>query len=254
MATKQSKVLNNCGVELNIKHWTKDGLAKFKNYFGPSDFEQKCAEELYWRGIVYFYKKFPLVNSSQGGINKYMLPDFVVAVNPVQQTYTGTFLRTNKDVVWIRDEKEIGEDVRYWAVELANHDSTIACALIERRDGGDRTATNQATANSINNLLKRRAEGEQMTAVVDEDIAEYKLIPRQAYSDRLLDLMQARQITHNLYKESLGIPIDTDKRSQSLTDEIEAINALSSINKDHIKTLAEKVHKMYELYKEGESK
>lgn len=247
-------IINNTIVKVNIKHWHKDGLAKFSNYFGASDYEQKCARELYWHGIVYFKDNFPLINTTEGGVNKYMLPDFVVAVNPVKRVYTGTFHRDDKSISWIRDEKFIGEDARYWGVELANHDSTIGCALIERRDGGDRTATDQATANSINALLRKRVEGTHTVAVVDEDIAEYKLIPRQPYNDRLLDLMEARKITHNLYKESLGIPIDTDKRSQSLTDEIEAINALSSINKAHIETLAERVHTMYERYRGEEQK
>lgn len=245
--------LNNTEVKRNVLHWQRDAFAKFSHYFGSSDYEQACARELFNQGVVYFYKNFPLENVAEGGINIYQFADFVVAVNVKRKKFTGTFYRDNKDVAWIRDYKEIGEGALHWAVELANHDSTIANALIERREGGDRVASDEATAKGINTMLKRRAEGTQTTAVYDFDIGEYQIVSRNSQVENILDFIQARRECYNMYKEALGIPIDTDKRSQSITDELDAINAQSLNNKEHLERLATLVRKMYLEYKEEQA-
>lgn len=240
----------NVYVPNNIAHWKRQAFSWYTHYFGQTDYEFTCAKELYNHGIVNFWDGFPLINAAPGGINKYELPEFIVAVNPKMQKYSGTFIRSDKRFRYLRDEKEIGALARYYCKDLANFDSTINNYLIEHRDGGDRTASDDITAESIKTMLRARALGDQTVAVYDKDIAEYELIHRQNSTDRLTEYTESRRILLNNLKETLGIPIDIDKRSQQNDQEIAMLNALSVINKEHIERLARIVHKQYERYKD----
>ena len=76
------------------------------------------------------------------------------------------------------------------------------------------------------------------------------MIHRQTSTDRLTEYTESRRLLLNNLKETLGIPIDIDKRSQQNDQEIAMLNALSVINKEHIERLARIVHKQYERYKD----
>ncbi len=240
---KKSYPMNLTKVKDGVLYWIDKGRHIFMEYFGRSDYEQAVAQYLYDEGIAYFYKDELLLNANEGGINKYGRADYVVTVNPKAPKLNGTYYKSQDGVSWIEDIKRVGETVRHLAIELANYDSTIANLLNEARGGGY-TATSQKTANAINTMIKARARGEQESVVVDTEAMEaFNYVEtRQTRGDSVTAFTTARTECYNRFKEALGKPIDTDKRSQTNVEEVIDINALSMENKAHIEVLAEAVN------------
>lgn len=253
MSTKKSKpLLNLADVSKGVLYWIKKGRRIFQEYFGCTDFEQAVAKVLFDESIAYFYKNQYLLNASEGGYNKYGRYSFVVSVNPAEPKLNGTYFKDNPDISWVEDVKQIGATVMHLAVELANYDSTIANLLIEARGGGH-CATDGKTATTINEMLKQREKGTVQALIVDKDsYEEYNYVEtRNQRGGEILSFTQARRECYNTFKEALGKPIDTDKRSQTNLDEVYSVNALSEENRAHIESLASTVHSIYIKMKEG---
>lgn len=238
--------MNLTKVKEGVLYWLNKGRDVFMEYFGRSDYEQATAQYLFDYGIAYFYNKELLLNASEGGINKYGRAEFIVTVNPKAPKLSGTYYKSDKGVSWLEDVKRVGATVLHLAVELANADSTIANLLNEARGGGY-CATSQKTANAVNTMIKARARGEQESVVVDKEAYEdfTYVETRPSRGDSITAFTQARAETYNRFKEALGKPIDTDKRSQTNVEEVIDVNALSMENKAHIELLAEAVHAQY---------
>lgn len=252
MNNKKTYSLNLTVVKNGVLYWINKGRRIFMEYFGRSDYEQAVAEYLYDEGIAYFYNNELLLNASEGGINKYGRAEFVVSVNPKAPKLSGTYYKSQDGVSWLEDIKRVGETVRHLAIELANFDSTIANLLNEARGGGY-TATSQKTANAINTMIKARARGEQESVIVDTEAMEaFNYVEtRQTRGDSVTAFATARTECYNRFKEALGKPIDTDKRSQTNVEEVIDINALSMENKAHLEALAQAVAESYTKLKEA---
>ena len=250
--TKKTYPMNLTKVKDGVLYWINKGRHIFMEYFGRSDYEQAVAQYLYDEGLAYFYFNELLLNASEGGINKYGRADYIVTVNPKAPKLNGTYYKSQNGVSWLEDIKRVGETVRHLAIELANYDSTIANLLNEARGGGY-TASSQKTANAINTMIKARARGEQESVVVDtEAMEEFNYVEtRQTRGDGVTAFTQARAESYNRFKEALGKPIDTDKRSQTNVEEVLDINALSLENKAHIEALAEAVANQYKTLQGG---
>lgn len=165
-----------------------------------------------------------------------------------------------KDVILIRNN-EIGESsyarIRKYATMLAHADLTLQAALINYRKNGTISASNDASAKSIDKWYRNLTAG-KLTAIVTPQSME-SIIQSQPVtvssvngdSASLIDCITACRNVLRLYYAEIGVNMSDDKRERMVTDEVSSNDGMLLYNIDSMykcrKQAAKEISEYYDI-------
>lgn len=196
---------------------------------------------------IFEVKDKGLVTSYGGlsGVDDYFLPtDFVYA----QPSLGSGNRKLHKDCVTIYNSqidqyqrRGLWYMICRYARKLADFDSSINILTVNTRAIKNNVVANKQVQKSVENAMKKMADGEYFTINQDSILDLYKTVDWNTdKSGQLKELIDARKDCINEFMTEIGVKTTTNKRERMISDEVAADDQLLTINVEDMMTWRKK--------------
>lgn len=188
------------------------------------------------------------------GVDEYYLPTNWIYAQPALESGNRT-LHKDAEIIYntqadMYRRRGLYDIIRRYARMLADADSSINIFTVNTRAMKMNVAASKQVANTVDNAMKKMADGEMYTINTNSILELYKALDWNiAKPNQLTELIDSRERLLASFMAEIGVKSALNKRERMITDEVAADDQLLTVNVDDmLKSRQEGIERINKLF------